>query len=222
MTSLEKQTGSGRSFLASNGTYFLFCPICPCVSHPSIRFLSLPTAESVQCIMERSIARRGCVTTSVCVNVCMHVCVCLRPVVMETCCRVSAPAAGGAVLLRGNLFQSVGFLAGVHGFHVGRAGVSLDGVKDGCQLLIGRDLRLELGHEWRLLRLGDGKQRDDSSHRRPLQLVLLLKLLLDRVRLHLWRRGRRSHQVGSATHPAQQSTDKRGHTSSLELQHWSI
>lgn len=131
--------------------------------------------------MEQSIARRRCVTTFECVCVYVYV----RPVVMETCCRFSAPAAGWCHVASWDLAVS---LAGVHGLHVGGAGVPLDGVKDGRQLLIGRDLGLELRHQRRLLGLGDRQQRHDGSHRRPLQLVLLLELLLHRVRLHLRRR----------------------------------
>lgn len=39
-----------------------------------------------------------------------------------------------------------GHLTGVHGFHISAGGVPLDAVKDGGQLRVGADLRLELAH----------------------------------------------------------------------------
>ena len=92
-----------------------FCPFCPCVwaerQSSSTLFHQL---ISVQCIMERSIARRGCVTTSVCVCVCVCVCVWVWEsvyVCVGVCVLLSWKHAaglalqqlGGAMLHRGNL-----------------------------------------------------------------------------------------------------------------------
>lgn len=176
--------------------FFVLCFFffCPCVYQTSV-LLPFFSNRWFQCNAswnDRSLGG-GCVTTSVCVCV-YYVCVCLRPVVMETCCGVSAPAAGGVVpcCIVGNFFESIS-LAGVHGLHVGGAGVPLDGVEDGRQLLIGGDLGLELWHQRRLLGLGDRQQRHHGSHRWPLQLVLLFKLLLHRICFHL--HNRHSHSV---------------------------
>lgn len=171
--------------------FVLFVHVCVCVCvwavHQSSSFL-FQQLISVQCIMERSIARRGGVTTIVCVHVCVFVCVCVL-LLWKHAAGLALQQRGWCRVASWELVLSI-FLTGVHGLHVGGAGVPLDRVKDGRQLLIGWDLGLELRHQRRLLCLGDRQQSDDSSHCRPLQLVLLLKLLLHWVRLHLRRKTR--------------------------------
>lgn len=76
-------------------------------------------------------------------------------------------------------------LTSVHWFQVSGRWVFLDALKDGCQLRVGADLRLELAHQRALLGLGNGQQGRDCSHGRSLQFVLLFKLLLYWVCLHL-------------------------------------
>lgn len=138
-------------------------------------------------VKSSSIARRRCVNLCVCVRACMCVCVCFLLSWIRAA-GFNAPAAGVVLWCNRGRWWTAS-LTGVHGFHVGGAGVSLDGVKDSRQLLIGWDLRLKLRHERRLLGLGDGQQGHHSPHGRPLQLILLLKLLLYRVGLHLQRGG---------------------------------
>ena len=105
----------------------------------------LLTAVSVQCIMgnDRSLGKGMCLSTThirVCVCVCVTVYVCVNVCVVYSVSSWLHAAGGGASsssVVPCCIVVNVVFLAGVHGLHVGRTGVPLDGVKYCGQLLIG-------------------------------------------------------------------------------------